>query len=490
LLVILLLWQFSTVARFSIWAIAYPFELDYGEGVVWQQMRLITTGRAFGAFSDFPAIANNYPPVFHLLIWSLTNATGADPLAAGRAISLAAVVMAACLTGTLMYRLGVAESGRTAARAGALVGALLLFSTTPIAFWTPVMRVDMLALAISLGGIYLTFRALERPEFIYLAAIAFVLAVYTKQTMLAAPAACFIVIGLRSPRTAINGIVACLVLGGASLAGLCWATDGGFARHIFGANINRFKPELLLIVPLQILIHAILIGVAFFAVKDRALKIYSEANGSVWRLRQQLNTSPSSAMSLILLMYLIFTTIMLVSISKSGSNLNYMIEWFFAVVIFVGLRVTDVAASVKAGEKQTSYAVFLLLALAVQILVIPQYRKEATDLAEMTTLSALVRSATSPVISDDMVLLLRSGKEVLVEPGYVAELSGVGTYDTRNYIRKIRNQEFAFFVTDGVRGERMFDSRYSPDVVGALYDAYPRKYRLAGLTLHLPDRSH
>jgi hypothetical protein len=487
LVLFLLILQFIDLSRFSWWAIRYPFELDYGEGVVWQQMRLIISGRAFGEFSDFPAIANNYPPVFHMLTYSIASVTGCDPLAAGRALSLGALLATAWVAGAIVYRLAAMESAQTAARTGALVGALLLFCIAPISYWTPVMRVDMLALVLSLGGMYLSFRSFERPGFIYLASVAFVLALYTKQIMLAAPAASFAVLYLVSPRTALKGTATCLALGGLILAALCWATDGGFARHLFGANINRFDPKLLLIVPLQVMIHLVLIGLACLAAKDRLASLFRQVKGnSFGEFRRQLSSSPASAMSLALLIYLALATLMLGSIAKSGSNLNYMIEWFVIVAILVGLRVADVSASVRKGEQQPVYAVFLLVALGIQIAVIPQYRVESQTEAELGQLSDLVRSAEKPVISDDMVLLLRSGKEVMVEPGYVAELSGVGFYDNSKYIRKIRNGEFAFFVTHGERGDRMFDSRHSPDVAGAMYAAYPRKHQIGGLTLHLP----
>jgi hypothetical protein len=490
LVVFLLIVRVLALTNFSWWAIGYPFEMDYGEGVVWQQMRLITSGRAFGDFGNFPAIANNYPPVYHLLTAALSSVTGADPLAAGRAISFGALIAAAWLAGKIINTLAAAEYGRTAARFGALVGALLLFSISPISFWTPVMRVDMLALAFSLGGMYLSFRALDRPALIYSAAILFVLGLYTKQTMLAAPAASFAVLHLVSPKTALKGSAACLAIGGLILAGLCWATDGGFARHIFGANINRFSPELLLIVPLQVLTHFLLIGLALLSVRERSAMLIRELkDGGIPGFRQHLQSSPTSAMTLVLLIYFALATIMLASIAKSGSNLNYMIEWFFIVAILVGLWVAGAARSVETGQRKPAYVAFIMGALAIQVIVMPHYRTESETESQMAELSTLVRTAKKPIISDDMVLLLRSGKEVLVEPGYVAELSALGIYDNSSYIQRINNGDFAFFVTQGERGERMFDSRYSPDVAEAIYEAYPRKRVIAGLTLHLPRRS-
>jgi hypothetical protein len=85
-----------------------------------------------------------------------------------------------------------------------------------------------------------------------------------------------------------------------------------------------------------------------------------------------------------------------------------------------------------------------------------------------------------------MVLLLRSGKDVLWEPAIFAELASTGAWDQRPLVAQIKARRFAFFVTDGGRGEPMFDSRYTPAVADAMDAAYPRQRRLAGYYLHYP----
>jgi hypothetical protein len=92
--------------------------------------------------------------------------------------------------------------------------------------------------------------------------------------------------------------------------------------------------------------------------------------------------------------------------------------------------------------------------------------------------------ADKPVISDDMVLLLRSGREVLWESSIFAELASTGRWDERPFVRRIRDGEFAFFVTWGQRGHYRFDERYNPAVADAIDAAYPVKQETAGLTIH------
>ena len=105
----------------------------------------------------------------------------------------------------------------------------------------------------------------------------------------------------------------------------------------------------------------------------------------------------------------------------------------------------------------------------------------------LSALSREIAATDKPVISDDMVLLLRSGKPVLWEPAIFAELASTGDWDQQPFVDRIRNREFAFFVTWGQRGFDRFDERYNRAVAEAIEAAYPIKQSTAaGLTVHRP----
>src|SRR6184192_2212802 len=93
---------FLLVARAAIYlqnafdAIRYPFGLDYGEGIVWQQLLLIPGPRMYGAITDAPFIVFHYPPVYHLVARAVTL-LGIDPLMAGRGISVVCTLITAGL---------------------------------------------------------------------------------------------------------------------------------------------------------------------------------------------------------------------------------------------------------------------------------------------------------------------------------------------------------------------------------------------------------
>ena len=57
-------------------AVGFPFELDYGEGIVWQQVLLIPGSRMYGDITQFPYIVFHYPPLYHAVSLALSKLTG------------------------------------------------------------------------------------------------------------------------------------------------------------------------------------------------------------------------------------------------------------------------------------------------------------------------------------------------------------------------------------------------------------------------------
>jgi hypothetical protein len=462
-------------------ALLFPFELDYGEGIVWQQMRLIFEGRGYGPIDGFPAIVFHYPPGFHAAAYAL-SATGLDPLAAGRLVSLLATLACALLVGAFATRLA---GGR---RLCGIFAALVALAFWPVGFWAPLMRVDMLAFALGLGGIGFGLAALRRPAFIHAASLCFVAAVFTKQTAIAAPAATFVVLLLVRPRTAWTGIAACLLLGTATLAALALATDGGFLRHIFLYNINRADYSRLAWIAQQALLHLFFFAAASFAIVQGLRERLPRYRGGGWNAaRETLRQSDGDSAFLLLLVYFALTGLMLVLVAKSGSNLNYFIEWMLAASVFAGLAVRDAASAAR----PSLIAALIPAALGAQILLLPGSPPWTASMAPvrqpaLERLEAAVRASPRPIVSDDMVLLMRSGKRVMWEPAIFAELASERVWDERPFIARIRAREFGFFVTVGDRGSRLYDSRYTPAVAAAMDEAYPRRRLVAGYVIHLP----
>ena len=491
----LLLADLAMFARHGVRAIHFPYELDYGEGIVWQQLLLLFTDRSYGPVgSELPAIAFQYPPVYHAVTAAVAALGGCDVLAAGRFVSLASTVSIGMVAGLIAWTIVGDDAGKPVRWTAAAISALVTLAYWPVQRWAPLMRVDMIAVLFGLSGIYLGVKALGRSRLIYLAALCFVLAVYAKQIAIAAPAATFLTLLYLQPRLAVRGIIATILLGAITLAVLTFATDGGFVSHVFLYNINRFKWWRLGWIVDMLQMHALYFYVAALMAIRRvhAVKLrYAGLSGA--SLQRALASSFSDALYLAMGAHLGFASLMLVTVAKSGSSVNYFIEWLCVLSVFVGVAAADAFRAGQGNAKPGPLlGTVLLAALALQVHLIPSFsyaRKWSPEQAvALDALSTRIAAAQKPIISDDMVLLLRSGKSVLWEPSIFAELASLGMWDERPLIARIRRGDFAFFVTVGQRGAQDFDSRYNRAVADAIDAAYPVKENQAEYTLHMPAR--
>ena len=86
-----LLWKFASFVAIGARAVVWPFELNYGEGIVWEQALLLSEGRAYGPIdAGLPAIVFHYTPLYHAICLLVAEFTGGDLLVVGRMVTLAA----------------------------------------------------------------------------------------------------------------------------------------------------------------------------------------------------------------------------------------------------------------------------------------------------------------------------------------------------------------------------------------------------------------
>lgn len=490
LLLAVLLYRAGMFAAAGLDAIRYPWELDYGEGIVWQQMRWIFTSKAYGPIDGFPAIVFHYPPLYHAVTAISAKALGTDELATGRAISLLSTLAAAVASAILVDLLLEERASRSDRFLCGGIAGLLVFTYVPVIFWATFMRVDMLALALGLFGLVCAFKSLHRPPLIYLASLLFVAAVYTRQTAIAAPVAAFGVLLLVRPRLAFNGIAASLILGMAILLTLGWLTHGGFYRHIFLYNINRFEIDRLWRVVYVFEAQLIYVALAGFVLAERVADLRSRYR-SKQGARAALAAAPVDIRVLIAAAYLLVSTLMLVLVAKSGSNVNYFLDWSFALGIFAAMAPSEAGKRAdKAPEIQTIVTIAAAIGLAVGALFAPlprtDERADSPHARELARLARVIAAADKPAISDDMVVLIRGGQDVRWESAIFAELASTGRWDERPFVERIRNHEFAFFITLNDEGRASFRQRYNPAVAQAIETAYPSREQMAGLIIHRP----
>ncbi len=494
------------VASFAEWvtvvsgAVVYPDQIDYGEGIIWQQTELILDGLGYKDIGTFPHIVFHYPPVFHLMSGLLMKALGTDQLVAGRLVTALSTFGICVLIGLLTYH-GIPGTERKAVRAmSAGIAALIPLSFLPVAVWSLTDRVDMLAIAFTLLGSYFALRAVDHGSNALVAAVFFVLAVFTKQTMIVAPIAAFAVLILVRPRAAWLGAAAGIILGVAAFLVLQEMTNGGFLEHVLGYNINRLQFSNIFLIVIALAPYPFFIALAIIAAVHIITRLRDESTAAGWLadIRQSLRGNRVRQVEVFAMLYFVLATIALAAMLKSGANFNYTIEWISVCSILVGLFLRKPIATAFASDlkfisaEQSTAAHAIMKVLIPSFLIFQVYNShesfalknfaDAPAPVEFQKLTDMIRKSTKPVISDNMVAVMKAGKQVYLETAIIAELTAMEKWHEAEFIRKINNQDFAFFVY----GDSQFTDRFSPAARQAIETQYPRREELAGHVLRFP----
>ena len=442
-------------------AVQYPWVIDYGEGIVWQQALLLPGPRAYSPDSALPFIVFHYPPLYYLLVHAM-NAAVPDMLAAGRLVTCISTAVLALAAGGLVM---AATAGARPLRLMCAVASVLLVLTLPnfreIGF---LMRVDMTANA--LGALGLLVAVTGRCSVLRIGAglMLCMAAVFTKQTELAPGMAVFVVLLWCRPRMTLMSAVGVSALGVGIVLWLQGVTDGGFLRHIVGYNLNRFDSAELgnnLSHEISNLPLLLLVPIAAIIVWREAYVIVDDRRGLARR---------------VLLVWFGLSCCTVLGMAKVGSSFNYLNTLYVASCVMLGIALTDLlSGQPRSILKGAAFA----LALTIWLNAPPDEAlekflgRQAPD--QQAVLVQRISAGSKPVFSKDMVVVLRAGKTVLAEPAIIAELAATGRWDEQALLDLIRQNGIAFVISEK---PSLLRERYSPAVAAALQLKFPRIERI------------
>jgi hypothetical protein len=152
------------------------------------------------------------------------------------------------------------------------------------------------------------------------------------------------------------------------------------------------------------------------------------------------------------------------------------------------------AAGLLARRPEAGTALAVLPALlAAQVLVAHPRLWPVPDrspprlahLANMDRLQEMVRATPGPVLSQDMVLLLRAGKEVPLEPAIIRDLARVGVCDETPLAELLRRHGFDFIITNNTQ----VDPYYTAFINRVIADEYPCIEKLGRYWVRRPARA-
>ena len=404
----------ATAAACAVWGLVtvaaragLPYQLDYEEGnILNAAVRILHGLSPYPNPHILPNVINPYGPVIYFVDAALVKVFGLT-FFPGRMMVIVSGVVIAIFIAVLLRR----ETNSLAV--GVAFGALFLCSPF-VQFWWPLLRVDLPGLALTLAGLIVFHR---NPRRAWIAGVLFVLAIFTKHTLVAAPAACVVwSLMNHQKKEAARLLAVCIVLGGLALAAGEIATHGVLAFALFRTHPDPYVWSAYPAALRQVAEDNVVL-VAFAAVL---------LAGNLWQKRISLP-----------LLYLIFATLTTMTIGKAGSNSNHLIEPMAALCIAGG-------AGWKYLLELEGVRQFVPLALA--LLAAGQAVDGSRTLAFEPRNSAceqvieLVRQQLgSAVLSENTGAVVLAGKTPLISNPFVytqlVKYAGWNDYDLVNMLR-------------------------------------------------------
>lgn len=460
----LLLYAAFTV-QLALLGMAHLYQLDYGEGLVLHQTLLFAQGQSiYKPIDAYPYIFSNYPPLLQLVVSPLTRLAGPSFLP-GR------LVVFACLLALLYVLFALAR--RIGASRPAALAACLLFAGSPYIYhFAPLFRIDLPGLLLTgLGVLALTSRSLDDgPEWtpavhsdrrLYLAALLFVLALYTKQSFIAAPLAAGVYFLLYERRSLPRFVAALAVFALPPFLVAEGATRGAFSFGLFTANVNPFSLELLVgQIRGFVQTFAAIIVLAFFAAPTA-------------------RSRPG-----VVAFYGLAAVAGVALAGKVGAWENYFFEALFMLCVWAAVGIDRLYTTLR-GQR----GALLPLALCLQLALMwhdPRLGTQyvAENEAANRALASFVAAQPGMILSEDLGLLLVNGKEIPYFSFQYTQLARVGKWDQRWEIETLRAAGFGLVILEkGTREDPDHYQRFTRDVLSALDVSYGLagevgKYRL------------
>jgi hypothetical protein len=441
-------------------SIFFPYPLDYGEApLVDQAMRLAAGQNIYRTEVALPPYTiANYPPVYPLALAPFAHSGVA--FLAGRAISVLSAIATAIFLGLIIY---YASQDRLSALAS---GAIFL-AIPYVVHWSGLLRVDLLALALSTAALYLLIRSSGSRWGIAGAGLLLVAAIYTRQSYaLAAPLAAVAWLWSQERRRAIE---LALLVGGLSLilfVLLNILTGGGFFFNIVTANVNEF-----IMTQLNWNLGNLASTAPILLILGVLLLFFGRGRMSLWPL---------------LALYLIGGTISALTIGKIGSNVNYFLELSAALSLAAGAFLVWSQAH---PWRLTALLVLLTLqtGLLVQSTLAQAFDERLSfrrrDEIALGNLANIIAETDGPILADEfMGLITMQQRPIYMQPFEVTQLARAQRWDQATLLQDIEQQQFPLILIYQLPAYPLHKERWTPEMLAAIEKNY-RPVRIEASTV-------
>lgn len=426
--------------KFAFGRVLLPFQLDYEEGNILNTAVRVLHGQSpYPAAGSFPYILSPYGPVGYLLAALGVQVGGLSLLGPRLLVFIGGI-------GILFVIAALVECFGGQWQIGFLFGSLFICSPL-VRLWFPLLRVDFWAILLTLLGLYIFFAF---PRGWPCAAAVFALALLTKQTTIAAPAACILeLFARRSLRQAslftatVAGIVLACVL--------CFGADFAFAfvkTHPDPYSVKRAVSLYLVAIEGSQLVLAVV--------------VYAVAKGFRW-----------GEGSRVAWFYFAACSVTALTAGKLGSETNHFLEWTAAISIMGGLTISYLLESQEPLARPFTIGVAALTAIFA---LGPRYSLAVeANPGGCQKAYEFVRSFPGDrLLSEDVTSLVLNGKPVLVSNPFVAtQLADSVAWSRGSMEQLVQQQYFDLIVLGGdIQDFAPESGRWSPGVIEAVRERY------------------
>ncbi len=425
-----------------------PVSLNYVEGFAQIDAQRVAAGSAlYRNPASPPWTLHVYTPLYTFAVAAITSDFGS--YAPGRLLSLGALLATALLLG--------ASGARRAGWVAWIIAGLYL-SQPLLTQWGAVVRPDNLAVFFSAVGVVCVER-LSGLRGLLLAAVFFLLALATKQSVGLGLLAAILFLLLQAPRRALV-LVALVAVGALSTTLALEALSGNwFIFHTWTANLAPFSLEKSLHlggiflrehVPLVAAAFAVLIACGL----QRRLSIHA-----LWFAGAAVSTVASG---------------------RIGADTNYFLESLAAAGFLLANEWPVLRERFRARAPGWLETALLTVAIAMALFQARTLHANYAWIegAETRFLEARDRMREKPgaILSDDAGLLVSLDRPLVYRPFAMTQLVYAGDFDPTQLVQMLESGEFAFVVFEAVPGRGPSPARYTAQMRAAL----ARNYRSEG----------
>jgi hypothetical protein len=475
----------------------FPYFQPGSEGLILNEVSIIRSGQSiYVPLHSEQFISAPYPPLYYYLLnwlWPAETPYSAG-FTTGRWISLISA-FATALFITLLVSIEFRKvksrwPGLLPGIIGGVAGSLLFLSLPAVGVWAVRVRADMLMTALGLAALVMVgLNPRSWPAFVGIGLL--VLAFYTKQTALAAPAACLVYIIFQNwPdwKRILLWVSGFAVLLGGSFVVLNIITGLELYRRLFkyhnlpwlaenfqnywGLFVGETLPLILLVAVLIIITTVVALakwGGGFFT---SLMKVGKEVPLVLW--------------------YILFSLPLLLGMGVAGADHNHFLPADAALCAGAGLLLSHLLTyenarfRLKWAVRWLTLPVIALLVWQAVVFSVPaqryeiELRQRPDDTKALGKIIDNAAAHPSPsILTSEAGFFVTTGKPTTYNDLFtLAALKEQGLYDNSRLLQRVRNREFGLilakdnFFTSDVRVDV-----WTPELVEAIRANYVLKFR-------------